>query len=65
VRIESCRYGLANMDDLVAHEAPVRGVTEELAREYLTRHIVFELGDRDYAGLDLYLKLALAVGVSA
>jgi chorismate dehydratase len=63
--LESCRYGLANMDDLVSREAPVRGVTEELAREYLTRHIVFELGERDYAGLALYLKLALTAGVSA
>jgi chorismate dehydratase len=63
--LQSCRYGLANMDDLVAHEAPLRGVTEDLARQYLTRHIVFELGERDYAGLNLYLKMALAVGVSA
>ena len=63
--IGSCRYGLANMDDLVAHEAPLRGVTEDLARQYLMRHIVFELGERDYAGLNLYLKLAQAVGVSA
>jgi predicted solute-binding protein len=63
--LDSCRYGLENMDDLVRREAPLRGVTEELAREYLTRHIVFELGERDYAGLDLYLKLAQAVGVSA
>ena len=30
-------------------EAPARGVSEELAREYLTQHIVFELGERDYA----------------
>ena len=48
--LESCRYGLAHMDDIVASEAPARGVTEELAREYLTQHIVFELGERDYAG---------------
>jgi chorismate dehydratase len=63
--LDSCTYGLNNMDDLVRHEAPLRGVTEEVAREYLTRHIVFKLGERDYEGLDLYLKMALAVGVSA
>jgi chorismate dehydratase len=63
--LESCRYGLANMDDMVAHEAPLRGVTEDLARQYLTQHIVCELGERDYAGLNLYLKMAMAVGVSA
>jgi chorismate dehydratase len=54
----SCRYGLAHMGDIVREQAPLRGVTEELARAYLTNHVVFELGDRDYAGLDLFLKLA-------
>lgn len=63
--VDSCRYGLENMDALVRHEAPRRGVSEDLAREYLTRHIVFELGERDYQGMNLYLKLALAVGVTA
>lgn len=65
VFIDSCRYGLEYMDDLVRHEAPVRGVSEDLVRRYLTQHIVFELGDKDYAGLDLYLKMALAVGAAA
>jgi hypothetical protein len=46
------------MDELVRSEGPARGVTEALARTYLTRHIVFELGNRDHAGLDLYLKYA-------
>lgn len=62
---DSCRYGLARMDDLVALEAPVRGVSPELARRYLTHHIIFELSERDYAGLELYVKMAVAVGVSA
>jgi hypothetical protein len=53
------------MDALVKQQAPVRGITEALARQYLTQHIVFELGERDYAGLELYVKMALAVGVSA
>jgi chorismate dehydratase len=56
--IESCRYGLQHIDDIVRSEAPVRGVTEELAREYLTRHIVFELSERDYAGMNLFLERA-------
>lgn len=60
--VNSCRFGLEHMDDLVRHEAPLRGVSEELARKYLTGHIVFELGERDYEGLELYLKMALAVG---
>jgi len=70
--IESCRYGLQHIDAIVRAEAPARRVTEELAREYLTRHIVFELGDRDYAGLELFLEraarldsVAVTGGVSA
>ena len=63
--VKSCRYGLEHVDDMVRHEAPRRGVSEELARRYFTEHIVFELGERDYAGLDLYLKMAMAVGAPA
>jgi hypothetical protein len=29
-----------------------------LARTYLENNIVFELGEREYAGLDLYLRYA-------
>lgn len=61
----SCRYGLEHVEDMVRQEAPRRGVSEGLARRYLTEHIVFELGQRDYAGLDLYLKMAMAVGAPA
>lgn len=63
--LDSCRYGLSDMDRLVEMEAPVRGVSPDLVRKYLTHHIVFDLGERDYLGLDLYVKMALAVGVSA
>jgi predicted solute-binding protein len=68
--LDSCRHGLAEMDTIVREQAPLRGITEKMAREYLTRHIVFELNARDHEGLDLYLKQALAldrviVGVSA
>jgi len=68
--LDSCRHGLADMETIVKEQAPLRGITEKMAREYLTRHIVFELNARDHEGLDLYLKQALAldrvvVGVSA
>lgn len=59
--VESCRYGLQRMDDIVQAEAPARGFPAELVRTYLTRHIVFELGDRDLEGMKLYLKHALAL----
>jgi predicted solute-binding protein len=56
--LASCRYGIARIDEIVKHEAPRRGLSESLVREYLTRHIVFELTERDYAGLDLFLRRA-------
>jgi predicted solute-binding protein len=57
--IESCRYGLEHVEDIVRQEAPARGVSEELARAYLTRHIVFELGEKDYEGMRVYLQYAM------
>ena len=59
--LDSCRAGLAHMEEIVRDQSPVRGIAEQLAREYLTRHIVFELNGRDHEGLDLYLKYAAAL----
>ena len=59
--VASCRYGLAHMDEITVQESLARGFPKELVRDYLTRHIVFELGDCDYEGLDLYLKHATAL----
>ncbi len=55
----SLRYGLTHMDDIVRQQSPIRGVSEELTRAYLTRHIVFELNEKDYEGMRRYLDLAL------
>lgn len=68
--VESCQYGLKHMDDIVRSEAPARSFPAELVRKYLTQHIVFELGQRDMEGMQLYLKHALALeriqeGISA
>ena len=68
--LDSCRAGLANVDLIVSEQALIRGITEQLALEYLTHHIVFELDNRDHEGLNLYLKHAAildraTVGVSA
>ena len=54
----SCRFGLANLDTIVSQEAPRRGVSEELVRQYLTRNLVFELSERDYEGMRLFLDYA-------
>ena len=56
--LDSMRFGLAHIDDIARSEHAKIGVSEELARTYLENNIVFELGEREYAGLDLYLRYA-------
>jgi len=56
--IESCRYGLTHLEEIVRNESLARNFPEALVRKYLTEHIVFELGERDYRGLNLYLDRA-------
>ena len=55
---DSCRYGLDRMEDIVATESAARGFAPELVRQYLTCHIVHELGPRDYQGMELFLEYA-------
>jgi chorismate dehydratase len=54
----SCRYGRERLDEIVSAEAGPRDFAPELAREYLTRNIVHELGARDYEGMELFLRYA-------
>jgi len=54
--IDSYEFGMAHIDEIVASES--RGFAPELVRKYLTEHIVFRLGEKDYAGLDLFLQQA-------
>jgi chorismate dehydratase len=56
--LESCRFGLANIEEIVRREAEVRSVPQALAREYLTRQVRLELGEREYEGLRLFLQYA-------
>jgi predicted solute-binding protein len=59
--VDSCRWGLQHIDEVIAAGAQERGFREELVREYLTRHIVYELGTRHIEGLELFRKMARAV----
>ena len=56
--LDSYRFGMANLDDIIQQHVLPRGLPAELGREYLTRHILLELGPREYKGLDLYLNYA-------
>jgi chorismate dehydratase len=57
--IDSLQFGLAHLDAIIREEHAKRRITSELAREYLTRHIVFKLGDAEYQGLERFLEYAL------
>ena len=54
----SYRFGHAHIDNIVEQQFPIRGVTRELANEYLTHYIHFEIGDLEMKGLEAFLKLA-------
>jgi predicted solute-binding protein len=56
----SYQYGREHLEEIIWKEAASRGLPLELAREYLTQHIVCELGPAEYRGLDLFLEYARA-----
>lgn len=56
--LESMRFGRAHIDDIARSEHAKLGISEDLARSYLKNNIVFELGDREYAGLKTFLQHA-------
>jgi chorismate dehydratase len=63
--LESWRYGRDRIGEIVARESPARGLAPLLVEEYLTRHIVFELGAPEYAGMKEFLRLAAALEAPA
>jgi predicted solute-binding protein len=65
----SWRFGREHLEEIVQTEHTSRKVTAELALEYLTRYIRYELGADEYCGLDRFLSLAglpeIAIGAKA
>ncbi|HET8548995.1 MAG TPA: menaquinone biosynthesis protein [Bryobacteraceae bacterium] len=54
---DSYAYGREHIAE-IAREAEQRGIPASVAAHYLTDHIVFELGEREYAGMELFLSHA-------
>jgi chorismate dehydratase len=54
----SCRYGIEHLEDIIRGEARSRDLSEALARDYLTRRIVLELGEEEYEGMRLFVQYA-------
>ncbi len=59
----SARYGLGRLDDLLAAEAPQRGIPADLARRYLHENIRFAFGEPERRGLTLFLEYAAELGL--
>ena len=62
---DSCRYGIAHREEIVSLESARRGFDPALVREYLTTHIVHELGPREYQGMELFLSYARSLRAAA
>ena len=62
---QSCRFGREHIEDIAASEGPRREFSRDLVRQYLTRHIVHELGPRDYEGMERFLAYAKPLGRTA
>jgi len=55
---QSYKFGEANLTQIVASEFAQRGISLELADEYLRRYIRFEIGPREQHGLETFFELA-------
>ena len=55
---DSYEYGKARIEEIVLREAPPRGVAAPLARDYLTKHIRYELSPAALAGMREFERLA-------
>ncbi len=52
----SLSFGLSHMEEIVRRESVARGFSEPAVREYLTRHIQFEIGPEEERGLETFLR---------
>lgn len=54
--LDSCRFGQEHIEEIVRQQAPPRGLSEDLARDYLTSRVRLEFGPEEYEGLDCFLR---------
>ena len=55
---ESYQFGKEHLDEIVQHELARRGVSRDLAEQYLRHHIRFEIGPKEEQGLRTFFELA-------
>ena len=56
------RAGLAHVDEIVKNHALERGWPGDLARQYLTRNLKFDVGERELEAIRVFHRLAGEVG---
>ena len=63
-RLEAAKHlGLANIESIIARDAVPRGWPADVAREYLTRHLQFDITDRHLDAIRLFHRLAFSHGL--
>jgi len=62
VIVDSASYGRSRTDEIVDHETSNRDLPADLVREYVTRYIRYDLGEREREAMDLYLSSAAELG---
>jgi chorismate dehydratase len=58
---DSLAYGERHLATIVAGEAAQRQLPPDLIHTYLTRNIIYRLGENEYKGMRTYLELATAI----
>ncbi len=58
---DSLQFGLDHLEHIVATEHAARGISPELARNYLTKNIQFDLGPDQESGMQRFLEYATAL----
>ncbi|MEX0700878.1 MAG: menaquinone biosynthesis protein [Planctomycetales bacterium] len=56
--------GVANAERIARREAPLLGISERTAIDYLTRNLHYRLGPAERSGLRLFHQLALELGLA-
>jgi chorismate dehydratase len=54
----SYEFGMSHMDEIIDSEHHRRGVTKELAEQYLREFLSYELGPKEYQGLQAFWELS-------
>ena len=60
---ESAEYGLDRIEEIVGEESPRLGFPAGEVREYLTRYVRYEIGEREREAIRMYLRLACELGL--